>query len=63
VVLLAVTVIGKTPELIVTVALFSFGEKVHTCPTAHVPTGVTNGAVELFINVIWGLAYVMVRLV
>ena len=61
--LLAVTVMGNTPELMVTEALLIFGVNVHTAPTAQVPAGVTSGAAELFINVICGLAYVIVRLV
>ncbi len=54
--LLAVTVIGNTPELMVTEALLTLGENVQTWPTAHVPAGVTKGAFELFISVICGLA-------
>lgn len=56
VLLLAVTVMGNTPELIVTEALLTLGENVQTWPTAHVPAGVTKGAFELFISVICGLA-------
>jgi hypothetical protein len=56
VVLLAVTVMGNTPEPMVTDALLTRGVNVHTWPTAHVPAGVTKGAVELFISVICGLA-------
>jgi hypothetical protein len=52
----AVTVRGKTPELMVTDALFTRGVNVHTWPTAHVPAAVVSGAFELFINVIWGLS-------
>ena len=61
--LLAVTVMGNTPELMVTEALLTRGVNVHTWPTAQVPAGVTKGAFELFISVICGLAYVTVRLV
>ena len=48
VLLLAATVIGNTPELMVTDALLILGVNVHTAPTAQVPAGVTNGALELF---------------
>src|SRR5882762_5301964 len=60
---LAVTVRGKTPLDIVTLALFKAGTKVQVAPAVQLRPGSVMAAVVLFTNVIWGLAYVMVRLV
>jgi hypothetical protein len=62
-VLLAATVIGNTPELMVTDPAFNFGAKVHTAPFAHVCVDVEIDAPELLTIVTSGFANVIVMLV